>query len=92
MFNSYTMICPPVRGDNTRALASDLSPVQAEKPWYNCSVPAASVQTWLSMKYFVLKFACFGKSRHDVSSGGEILGLYRYGFTIFEEKNLKNSS
>ena len=32
--NSYTRLCPPVRGDNSRALASGLSPVQADKPWY----------------------------------------------------------
>ena len=32
--NSYTTVCPPVRGDNPRALASGLSPVQADKPWY----------------------------------------------------------
>ena len=29
--NSYTMGCPPVRGDNPRALASGLSYVQADK-------------------------------------------------------------
>ena len=29
--NSYTMGCPPVRGDNPRALASGLSYVQANK-------------------------------------------------------------
>ena len=29
--NSYTMGCPPVRGDNPRALASGLSYVQVEK-------------------------------------------------------------
>ena len=32
--NCHTMVCPLVRGDNPRALASKLSPVQAEKPWY----------------------------------------------------------
>ena len=26
------MVCPPVRGDNPRALASGLSNVQADKP------------------------------------------------------------
>ena len=31
--NSYTMGCPPVRGDNPRALASGLSYVQVDK---NC--------------------------------------------------------
>ena len=29
--NSYTIGCPPVRGDNPRALASGLSYVQADK-------------------------------------------------------------
>ena len=29
--NSYTVGCPPVRGDNTRALASGLSYVQVDK-------------------------------------------------------------
>ena len=29
--NSYTMDCPPVRGDNSRALASGLSYVQVDK-------------------------------------------------------------
>ena len=33
--SSYTMVCPPVRGDNPRALARGLSPVQADKPLYN---------------------------------------------------------
>ena len=29
------MVCPPVQGDNPRAVASGLSLVQADKPWYN---------------------------------------------------------
>ena len=29
--NNYTMGCPPVRGDNSRALASGLSYVQMDK-------------------------------------------------------------
>ena len=29
------MVCPSVRGDNSRALASGLSFAQAGKPWYN---------------------------------------------------------
>ena len=55
------MVCPPVRGDNPRALASGLSPGQADKLWYNYSIPPSFVQTLLSMKYLVLKFAIFGK-------------------------------
>ena len=30
--NSYIMVCLPVHGDNTQALASGLSPVQLNKP------------------------------------------------------------
>ena len=37
--NSYTAVCPPVRGDNPRALASGLAPVQADKPFYNYFIP-----------------------------------------------------
>ena len=33
--NSYTMGCRPVRGDNPRAIASGLSYVQVDNPWYN---------------------------------------------------------
>ena len=31
--NSYAIVCPAVRGDNPRAKARGLSPVQANKPW-----------------------------------------------------------
>ena len=41
--NSYTMVCPPVRGDNPRASASGLSPAQADKLWYNYLLPPLSV-------------------------------------------------
>ena len=41
--NSYTMGCPPVRGDNPRALASGLSYVQVEKKWYYYFIPPISV-------------------------------------------------
>ena len=41
--NSYTMVCPSVRGDNPRALASGLSPVQVDKPWCNHFIPPSSV-------------------------------------------------
>ena len=32
---SAGLLCRPVRGDNLRALASGLSPVQADNSWYN---------------------------------------------------------
>ena len=41
--NSYTMGCPPVRGDNPRALASGFSYIQVDKTWYNYFIPPTSV-------------------------------------------------
>ena len=41
--NSNTMGCPPVRGDNSQALASGLSYVQVDNPWYNYFIPPTSV-------------------------------------------------
>ena len=41
--NSYTMGCPPVRGDNPRALASGLSFVQVDNPWFNYFILPISV-------------------------------------------------
>ena len=41
--NSYTMGCLPARGDNPRALASGLSYVQVDNPWYNYFIPPALV-------------------------------------------------
>ena len=52
--NSYTMGCPPVRGDNPRALASGLSYVKVDNPWYNYFIPPTSVWT-LHITYFMLK-------------------------------------
>ena len=36
-------ICPPVRGNNPRNLASKLSSAQADKPWYSYFIPPLSV-------------------------------------------------
>ena len=33
--DSYTIVYPPLRGDNPRALASELSKVWMDKEWYN---------------------------------------------------------
>ena len=41
--NSYTMGCPPVRGDNPRALASGLSYVQVDKHGITIFIPPSSV-------------------------------------------------
>ena len=43
--NSYTIGCPPVREDKPRALASGLSYVQSDNPWYNYYIPPTSVYT-----------------------------------------------
>ena len=42
--NSYTMFCPPVRGDNPQALAGH--------PCYNYFIPLTSV--WTNYKYEIL--------------------------------------
>ena len=56
--NSFTMVCPPIRGDNPRALAKDYLQERRtkhgvtilesgvspiQKPWYNCYTPPSSV-------------------------------------------------
>ena len=40
---SYTAACPPVRGDNPRALASELSYVQVDKHGTTIFIPSTSV-------------------------------------------------
>ena len=37
------MVCLPVEGDNPQALVSGLTPVQADKLWYNFFIPPSSV-------------------------------------------------
>ena len=54
------MVCPPVRGENSRALESGLSPGQTDKQWYNC-IPFSTTYTLLSIEHFVPKFAILGK-------------------------------
>ena len=36
--NSYTTVCPPVQGDNPRAIVCRISPLQVDKLWYNCFI------------------------------------------------------
>ena len=43
MSTSYTMGCPPVREDNPQALASGLSYVQVDNPWYDYFITPTSV-------------------------------------------------
>ena len=42
---SKTMVYLPVWGHNPQALASGLSPIQADKPWYNYFILPSSVKT-----------------------------------------------
>ena len=48
------MVCPPVRGDNPLALASGLSPIQADKPTCNYYISLSSVLTLLCTKILLL--------------------------------------
>ena len=55
------MVCPPVRGDNPRALASGIFPEQADKPLYNDFIPPSSVYPLLCVKYVILMVAPSGE-------------------------------
>ena len=39
----YTMVCPPIRGDNPRDKVSGLSPIQVNNHVYNYFIPPTSV-------------------------------------------------
>ena len=57
---SYTMVCPPVRGDNPQALAKGLSPMRRKN--YDTAIFYHLISVdLLSMKYFVLKLVICGK-------------------------------
>ena len=53
--NSYTMGCPPVRGDNPRALASGLSYVQVDKHGITILYHLHQCIPCHIMRYFMLK-------------------------------------
>ena len=55
------MVCPPARGDNPRALARGISPVQTDKPWYNYFATLISVNR-AHYEIFHAIFAILGKS------------------------------
>ena len=55
--NSYTMGCPPVRGDNPRALASGLTYVQVDKH---------GIQFFCNATYRLDKITNSGKSRDSI--------------------------
>ena len=44
------MVCQTVPGDNPQALASGLSPIQVDKPWYNNFVPPSSLS--INLAYY----------------------------------------
>ena len=61
LFYSSSMVCPPVQGDNPRALARGLSPAQTDKPWYNNLHQSYQCRICILQNDFVLKFAFSGK-------------------------------
>ena len=64
--NSYTTVCPPVRGNNRRASARELFLEQAYKPWYyHFILPLAKYEM---MKYSMLKSTISGKGELRCSS------------------------
>ena len=65
--NSYTMGCPPVRGDNPRALASGLSYVQVDKHGINIYTTYISVD----VAHHDISYAKVGKGGINVDIGVE---------------------
>ena len=51
---SYYTVCAPVRGDNPRALASGLSPVQTHKTYNNLLITPACICTLCIARYLML--------------------------------------
>lgn len=79
---------------------SGLSGILKDKPWYNCLIPPSSVLTFLSKKYFLLKFAISGKGgRTSFISGlvkspmnsGQYLKMTEIMFTMREVKPQLNN-
>ena len=58
-----TMVCPPARGDNPRALVSGLSIVHVDTSWYNINTNYSSVD----LAHFELFRGYVGKGRLHVS-------------------------
>ena len=72
--NSYTMGCPPVRGDNPRALASGLSYVQADKHGMSILYHLHQCRPCTSQEIF----------RAKVGKGGiTIIIMTRFGFNMY---------
>ena len=53
--NSYTMACPPVRGDNPRAIARGLSNVHVDKHGITISYHLHRYRPYSFTRFFVLK-------------------------------------
>ena len=92
--NSYTMVCPTVRGDNPRALASGSSPAQADKPWCNYLYRP---QTLLSVEYIVLKFAISDKggmkkqtNKHNHRYFWCVANVFYHEYFVKKKKKKKN--
>ena len=61
LVNSYTMDCPPVRGDNPRALASGLPSIQAKKHMVYLFHTILIIVNHVRCEIFLAK-AVFGKN------------------------------
>ena len=59
IYNSYTMVCPPVPGDNPRALPGGLCLVKAEK--YCCFIPPFISIDLSSCEIFRVKMESCGR-------------------------------
>ena len=60
------MVCQPVRGDNPRALASGLSPIKADKPWYNYFILPSSFLAKVIQWHDLHSFQFFRKRHLDL--------------------------
>ena len=49
------LVCASVRGDNTRALASGLSPVHTHKPYHNFIITPACIFTCVQFEILDVK-------------------------------------
>ena len=71
--NSYTLFGSSIGGDNPRAIASGLSHVQADKPWYNFFT------TFISVDYCIIDFTAV----ISVNLAQQLCMHFMLKFTIF---------
>ena len=90
LITSYIMVCPSVRGDNTPALATGLSPVQEGKQWFNFYTIYISVD----LAHYEIFHADVGKSGINSQLSLDILKIIHYHYlsnSVFWEWLSKSS-